>query len=383
MMTGEDYKASLLDGRAVYFDGEKVKDMSTHHTLGDCVRRTAEDYDFCYRPDNDAVSPLSRIPKSAQDLRDTLPLQHQVGMLAHVTYTSLMTLTTAAGKLTGKSNYVENAQEYVRTAQKEDIRVTQCITDAKGNRGLPPSKQEDADAYVHVVDRGPDGVVLRGAKLHITGASLGHDLLTIPTKAMKSGEDEYAIACAVPVSSPGAKIIDVSYAPQGRDLRNYPISGYHHYPESFVIFEDVFVPKERIFLDGDVSMATVFAHSLGLWERMAGIAHMADEYDALVGFAQLIAEANGVAGIGHIKDKISDMIVNAALIRSSLEAAITHCVEGPNGAVFPDELYVNAGKYFGAANFALMARSLHDIAGASVITAPSVGDLENPETGYL
>ncbi len=150
-----------------------------------------------------------------------------------------------------------------------------------------------------------------------------------------------------------------------------------------MIFEDVFVPKERIFLDGDVSMAATFAHSLGLWERMAGIAHMADEYDTLVGFAQLIAEANGIAGIGHIKDKISEMIVNATLIRSSLEAAISHCKEGPNGAVFPDELYVNAGKYFGAANFSLMARSLHDIAGASVITAPSIGDLENPETGYL
>ncbi len=214
-MTGEDYKASLRDGRAIYFDGERVDDMATHHTLGDCVRRTAEDYDNCYQPGTESISPLSRTPKSAQDLRDTLPLQHSVGMLAHVTYTSLMTLTTAAGKLAGRSDYVENAQEYVRKAQREDIRVTQCITDAKGNRGLPPGKQEDPDVFVHVVDRGPDGVVLRGAKLHITGASLGHDLLTIPTKAMKAGEDDYAIACAVPVSSPGIKIIDVSYAPQG------------------------------------------------------------------------------------------------------------------------------------------------------------------------
>src|SRR5215831_3150468 len=117
MMTGEDYKASLRDGRAVYFDGERVDDLAVHHTLGDCVRRTADDYDFCYRPGEDAVSPLSRIPRSAQDLRDTLPLQHAVGMLAHVTYTSLMTLTTAAGKMTGKGGYVENAQEYVRKAQ--------------------------------------------------------------------------------------------------------------------------------------------------------------------------------------------------------------------------------------------------------------------------
>src|SRR3984957_11210277 len=301
MMTGTQYRESLRDGRAIYIDGEKVEDMGAHPVLGDCVRRTADDYDFCFRPGADAVSPLMSIPRSSQDLRDTLPLQHSVGMLAHVTYTSLMTLTTAAGKMEGKTKYIENIHEYVSSAQRADTRVTQCITDAKGKRALPPSRQEDSDAFVHVVDRGPDGVVLRGAKLHITGASLGYDLMTIPTKSMKDGEDEYAIGCAVPVSSPGIKIIDVSYAPVGRDLRNFPISGYHHFPESFVIFDDVFVPKDKIFLDGEVGLAGMFAHSLGLWERMAGIANMADSFDALVGFAQLIAEANGLAGVAHIK----------------------------------------------------------------------------------
>jgi 4-hydroxybutyryl-CoA dehydratase/vinylacetyl-CoA-Delta-isomerase len=294
-----------------------------------------------------------------------------------------MTLTTAAGKLGDKARYVENIHEYVNAAQRADVRVTQCITDAKGDRSLRPSRQGDPDAFVHVVDRGPDGVVLRGAKLHITGASLGHDLMTIPTKAMKDGEAEYAIGCAVPVSSPGIKIIDVTYAPTGRDLRNYPISGFQHFPESFVIFDDVFVPNDKIFLDGEVSLAGTFAHSLGLWERMAGIANMADSFDALVGFAQLIAEANGLAGVAHIKDKISEMIICATLIRSSLESAIFHCVTGPDGAVFPNELYVNAGKYHGASSFSLMARHLHDIAGASVITAPSIGDLENDDTGPL
>ena len=141
--------------------------------------------------------------------------------------------------------------------------------------------------------------------------------------------------------------------------------------------------SDRVFLDGHPEQATVFAHSLGLWERLGGLAAMASGYDRLVGFAQLIAEANGVDRVGHIKEKISEMIINATLIRGSLEAAIQNCSITSDGAAFPSELYTNVGKYHGAANYALMVRHLHDIAGGSVLTAPSIADFENDATGHL
>jgi 4-hydroxybutyryl-CoA dehydratase / vinylacetyl-CoA-Delta-isomerase len=225
--------------------------------------------------------------------------------------------------------------------------------------------------------------VLRGAKLHITGASLGHELLTIPTKAMKAGEEDYAIAAMVPVNAPGVKIVNTTYAPRNADTRDFPVSAGNATPEGFVVFEDVFVPNERIFLNGEVSQAAVFAHSLGLWERLGGLSGMADGADTLVGLAQLIAESNGLGGEAHIKEKISEMIIHATVIRACLEAALTNAETGPLGAAFPSELYTNAGKYTGAANYHLMVRHLHDIAGGSVLTAPSIADLENPETGAL
>lgn len=382
MMTGNDYRQSLRDGRATYFDGERVKDLNEHPILGDCVERVALEYDRLYSPETDAVSPLVSIPRSAQDLKDQIPVLHASGMMAHVTYTSIMTLTTAAGRLADVApEAVERIQEYVSDAQRRDIRITQCITDAKGDRSKSPAKQDDPDAYVHVVDRQRDGVVIRGAKLHITGASLGHDLMTIPTKAMKPGEENYAIACIVPVNSDGVRIVDSSYAPRHSDVRTFPVSSRNHYPEGFVIFDDVFVPSERIVLDGITSQAAVFAHSLGLWERLGGLSSMADDADLLVGLAQLVAEANGLAGIGHVKEKISEMIIHATLVRAALDAAIHNCNFGEHGAAFPNELYTNAGKYHGAANFNLMVRHLHDISGASVLTAPSVADLENDEVG--
>ena len=233
--------------------------------------------------------------------------------MAHVTYTSLMTLATAAGRMTETApKYIEGMQEYIEDARSATTSASPSASPTpRATAACPPGKQEDPDAYVHVVDRQSDGVVIRGAKLHITGASMGHELLTIPTKAMKAGEDDYAIAAMIPVNSPGVKIVDTTYAPRHEDLRDFPVSGSQHYPEGFVIFDDVFVPNERIFLNGEVRRRPVFAHSLGLWERLGGLSGMADGGDLLVGLAQLIAEANGLAGEAHIKEKISEMIIHA------------------------------------------------------------------------
>ena len=385
MLTGVQYKASLADGRTTFFEGGRIEDLPGHPILGSAVENVAAGYDWLIDQSTDGVtSPLMGIPTSVEELRAKNELVHHAGMMAHVTYTSIMTLATAAGKMADSApEGVERMQAFIADATARDIRITQCITDAKGDRSLPPGKQHDPDTYVRVVSRERDGVVIRGAKLHITGASLGHELLTIPTKAMKSGEEDYAIACMVPVNSPGVKILNTSYAPRHHDTRDFPVSSRSHCPEGFVIFEDVFVPSERVFLDGQVSHASTFAHSLGLWERLGGLSALADGADVLVGLAQLIAEANGLSREGHIKEKISEMIIHATVVRACLEAALSNAKTGLFGAVFPDELYTNAGKYTGAANYSLMVRHLHDIAGGAIVTAPSIADLENHETGDL
>jgi 4-hydroxybutyryl-CoA dehydratase/vinylacetyl-CoA-Delta-isomerase len=211
------------------------------------------------------------IPRRAEDLRNQIPILHESGMMAHLTFTSIMTLTTAAGHLADVApEMIERIQSYVDDAHRRDIRIAQCITDAKGDRSRPPGKQDDPDAYTRVIDRTRDGVVVRGAKLHITGASLAHDLMTIPTKSMKAGEEDYAIACMIPVAAGGVKIVDTSYAPRHEDVRSFPVSSGTHYPEGFVIFDDVFVPNDRVIMDGTSAHAAVFAHALGLWERLGG-----------------------------------------------------------------------------------------------------------------
>ena len=384
MMTGDEYRASLNDGRETFFEGRQITDLPNDPMLGITVDSAAAGYDRFYDPTPGAVGAFMKVPGSADELREQVELHETVDLLTHVTYASIMTLLTAADRI--EDQLPENSariRAWVKTAQQQDVRITQCITDAKGDRSRRAGNQDDPDAYVRVVERREDGVVIRGAKLHISAASMGHELMTIPTKAMKPGEEDYAIAAMVPVNAPGVKIVNTTYAPRHEDKRDFPVSGRQHTPEGFVIFDDVFVPNERVFLDGKTDLAAIFAHSLGLWERLGGLSGMASGYDRLVGYAQLISEANGLEKMGHIKEKISEMMINATLIRASLEAAIENCSITSDGAAFPNELYTNVGKYHGAANYSLMVRHLHDIAGGSVLTAPSIADLENETTGHL
>lgn len=384
MMTGDQYRESLRDGRATYFEGNLIEDLPNHPMLGQTVDSAAAGYDRFYDPTPGAIGAFMKVPGNAEELREQVELHETVDLLTHVTYASIMTLLTAADRIqSALPEHAERIRKWVKQAQADDVRITQCITDSKGDRSRRPGNQDDPDQYVRIVERRPDGVVIRGAKLHISAASMGHELMTIPTKGMKPGEEDYAIGCMVPVNAPGVKIINTTYAPRHEDKRDFPFSGQHHTPEGFVIFDDVFVPTERVFLDGQTEHAAVFAHSLGLWERLGGLAGMASGFDRLVGFAQLISESNGLERVSHIKEKISEMIINATLVRASLEAAITNCHITSEGEAFPNELYTNAGKYHGAANYSLMIRHLHDISGGSVLTAPSMADFDNPETGHL
>jgi 4-hydroxybutyryl-CoA dehydratase/vinylacetyl-CoA-Delta-isomerase len=384
MMTGEEYRASLNDGRETYFEGELIDDVAADPILGITVNSAAEGYDRFYDPAPGAVGAFMKVPGSTAELREQVELHESVDLLTHVTYASIMTLLTAADRIEAQlPDSAARIRVWVEDAQRRDVRITQCITDSKGDRSRRPANQDDPDQFVRVVERRDDGIVIRGAKLHISAASMGHELMTIPTKSMKPGEDDFSVACMVPVNAPGVKIINTTYAPRHEDTRDFPISSRHHTPEGFVIFDDVFVPSERVFLAGNPELAGVFAHSLGLWERLGGLASMATRYDALVGFAQLVSEANGLARVGHIREKISEMLINATLIRASLEAAIDNCQITSDGAAFPDELYTNAGKYHGAATWSLMVRHLHDIGGGAILTSPGIADLENESVGHL
>ena len=382
MLTGEQYLETLRDGRRVAMDGNFIDDVTDRVSgLGAPAGIVAATYDRLYSPGSDVVNPVFTIPRTVDELRHRCDL-----LVAHDVTLSLsavaMALLSSSGSL-GEADADAPARigEWFDRCSSRDVRFAELITDAKGDRMLSPAKQSDPDLYVRVVDRDSGGVVIRGAKFHITAGPLVHELVVMPTKRMRVGEEDYAIACSVPANAPGVVQIVSSHHARHGDPRDKPISTLRAIPDSMVVFDDVYVSSDRVFLDGDVARSAVVAHSLGLWERLSGVAHMAHLGDELAGFAQLIAEANGTAGIAHIKDKIADIVLYATMTRACLEAALGNVRKMPDGMLIPSELYTNAGKLHAATNYALMVRHLHDIAGGTVVTAPSFADLDHPELG--
>ena len=300
----------------------------------------------------------------------------------NVTYQSLMTLRTAATRLQGVDPvFIDRLEAYVDDAIAGRHPHRRVHHRCQGQPRAAPSKQPDPDAYVHVVERRSDGVVIRGAKLHISAASLCHDLLVMPTKSMKPGEEDYSITCAVPVASPGVRVINTTYHPKGDDVRHYPVSSLSSMPDGFVVFDDVFVPHERVFLDGDdVERRGVrpLARSVGAPRRHH--VHGAPGRRAGRLWPSSSPRPTGSPACSHIREKIDEMAIHATLLRAGMEAALAHAEATPQGYYYPDELYTNAAKYQGAAEFGRMVRHLHDIAGGAVLTSPSIADLENPDT---
>jgi 4-hydroxybutyryl-CoA dehydratase / vinylacetyl-CoA-Delta-isomerase len=379
--TGKDYLASLQDGRRVYMHGRRVEDVTSEPGLEEPAHEIARGYDRYFRPVPDAYHPMFEVPRSPDDLRARIKMVFQADFTAFNSAACLALLGVRDALAVADPAYVERIDHFVARCRTQDLRVAEVISDAKCDRSLAPSRQADPDAYLHVVERRPDGVVVNGAKLHITAAPFVHELVVMPTKRMKPGDEDYTIAFSIPVNTPGVSMVAVSHAPIGADVRHFPVSGKYAIPQALVVFDHVFVPHEAIFLNGEVELSATIAHSLGLWERLSGLAQMAEHADMLTGLAHLISQANGVPRAPHIADMIAEMAIYATITRANLEASLTHAEATESGMVKPNELYINAGKYYAAAEYLLMVRHLHDIAGASVVTSPSMADLDNPEIG--
>lgn len=384
MRTPEQYLESIRDGREIYIDGRRIPDATTEPCFKSALEWICESYRRYYSTEPGAYHPMYEIPRSTEDLKKRLKVLEGADITTGVSAVVLALLQVAPELSKSNPAYGDRINKFMEHCRKDDVRVCEAITDAKGDRSLRPSEQDDPDLYTHVVERRPDGIVVTGSKLHITGAALVHEIVALPTKHMKKGEEDYAVAFAIPVDTPGVKIVSTSYVPRVEDDRHFPLSRHENMPEGFIIFDRVFVPNERVFLNGEVEHSSKLAHALGLWERTGGVEGVARQADLMVGMAQLIAEANGLDKVGHIRDKINELIIFATMIRAGLEAALSNTGINADGMVEPDELFTNAVKYYAGANFHEMVRNLQDVAGGSVVTAPSIGDLNNPEVGpYL
>ena len=275
--------------------------------------------------------------------------------------------------------YHARVTEYVKRFQREQLMTAAAVTDLKGNRGLRPGQQDDPDMYLRVVDRTDEGIIVRGAKAHTSGSVGAEELIVIPTRAMREDEGQYAVSFALPVDAPGITLVARALNAGSDSAWEAPISSHDELAETFTIFNDVFVPYERVFLLGEWEYAGDVANAFASVNRQGYLGTESGKLRLFVGAAQRIAELNGVASVGHIREKITQLIRMERSIWALGVAASLESHSREPGYQIPDPVLTNAGKHVCMESHFTACRLLLEIAGGAVTTAPLLEDLQAPD----
>lgn len=408
MKTAQEYKDSLRDRKIrVYVKGELLEssEVIDHPFIRGHVNSAAMTYALANSEEyadlmtatshltGKKINRFTHIHQSTEDLLTKAKMLRTISQKTGTCYqrcvgfdamNAAYTVTYECDQALG-TDYHERFKKFLTMVQDNDYMVAGAMTDVKGDRSLRPGQQVDPDMFVHVVEQREDGVVIRGAKAHMTGMANSHWMLIMPTMAMKENEAEYAISCAIPVDAPGITHI---FGRQTNDDRkcegaidqgnaNYGIVG----GECLTILDDVFVPNEYIFMNGEYQFAGLLVERFACYHRSNYGACKVGVSDVVIGATALMAEYSGYGKASHVKEKICEMIhMEETLWACSLSAAC----EGkatPSGAYFVDPLLANVGKHNVTKLIYDIDRIAQDVAGGIIATMPSESDLRHPEIG--
>lgn len=403
--TVEQYLESLDDGREVWCLGEKVADVRTHPSISTIIRMAAMDYVLPNHPDfrdifvtqdkdGEDINFLLTSPKTSEDMlrrRECymVGMRSGGGVLVHcMGADALAAFSVAAEVMDSKlgTNYMERVENYRRYLQKNDLALTGAITDVKGDRSLHPSQQKQhKDYYLRIVDRKNDGIVVRGAKVHISASPCANELLCLPCRTMGEADQDYAVAFAVPVNTPGVKLVGVepNVRLYGEECEfDHPESDHLQPSESLVIFDDVFVPWDRVFMCGEWRYSQNLVYAFASYHRLFGTCKMTRQLELMTGAASLIAEYNGVRKVPHVRKKLAWMAYLTETVQMlAKQACLEPVSEFGMDVMMPNRMAINASKFTYASNFHTMCQHMHDIGGGLTTTVPAYRDWKNEEIG--
>jgi 4-hydroxybutyryl-CoA dehydratase/vinylacetyl-CoA-Delta-isomerase len=367
LMTSEQYEDSLRDlNLTVYLFGEQINNPVDHPMIRPSMRAVAKTYELALKPEYEdimtakshitgkKINRFTHIHQSVEDLvkkskmgrmlgRETgCCFQRCVGMDA---LNALSIVTFDIDEKNG-TDYYQRFMKYLKHIQEKDWTCDGAMTDSKGDRSLPPHQQVDPDLFVHVVEEKQDGIVVRGAKAHQTGAVNSHEIIVMPTRAMRKEDAEYAVSFALPSDADGILYImgrqscdTRKLEPTTMDVGNQFFGGH----EALVILDNVFVPWERVFMYREFEFTGQLVEKFASFHRQS-YACKVGVGDVLIGAVQTAAEYNGVEQASHVKDKIVEMNhLNETLYCGCIACAFEGQRE-PSGTYAVDSLLANVHK---------------------------------------
>lgn len=407
MKTGAEYKESLRQLKTViYAFGEQITDMVDNPLFQPHINAAALTYDLAHDPvAEDLVAAtshltgkkISRFTHIHQSTEDLLKKVKMLRLIAQRTgscfqrcvgFDAMNSTYTVTYEMDQKLNtdYHQRFVEWLKYVQENDIMICGAMTDPKGDRGFGPSQQPDPDMYVRVVEQNDKGIIIRGAKAHMTGVVNSHELLIMPTTALKEEDKDYAVCCAVPVDAPGVIHVfgrqcndDRKYGTIDQGNATYGIVG----GEALTILEDVFVPWERVFMNGEWQFAGLLVERFACYHRQNYGGCKGGVADVIIGAAASVADYNGANKASHVKDKITEMIHLTETLYSGSIACSCEGQRTPSGAYYVDPLLANVVKHNVTRLIYEISRLSHDIAGGLMATLPSEKDLKHEKVGKL
>lgn len=404
MMTAKEYEESLRKlNLVVYMFGRRVENAVDDPIIRPSMNAVALTYELAHHPEYEAVMTATshitgkkinrfcHIHQSTEDLVKKTDMGRLMGSMTGACFQrcvgmdslNALSITTFDIDAAYGTGYYKRFLKYLEYVQENDLTCDGAMTDTKGDRSLAPHQQPDKDMYLHVVKEEKDGIVVRGAKAHQTGAVNSHEVIVMPTISMREADREFAVSFALPSDTKGIIYIMGRQSCDTRKLEKGKIDcGNQFYGghEALVIFDDVFVPWERVFMYKEHDFTGRLVEQFASYHRQS-YACKSGVGDVLIGAAQTIAEFNGVHKASHIKDKIIEMNhLNETLYSGSVACACKG-TRKPSGTYLVNTLLANVCKQNVTRLPFEIARIAQDIAGGLMVTLPSEDDFNAPETG--
>ena len=407
MRTKEEYIKGLAKMKKnLYYKGDKVgRDHEDLESAMDVIGHTfdaahdPETADLCTATSHltgEKINRFCHIHQSTEDLHKkqdmTRALCRNVGYcigrcMGIDAFNAINAVSYEADKANnGQTEYYQNFLKWLENLQKNDLVGSCAQTDVKGERMKRPGQQTDPDVYLHVVEKKSDGIVVRGCKVHISFSAVADEILVVPTRSLTPEEGDWAVAFAVPSDYDGVQhVLNVHNL---RERKHYKRGFTWGGTDSYVIFDDVFVPWERVFLCGEYMHGGICALLFALFHRHSYSGCKPAVGDIILGMAALAAEVNGIARAPHVREKLAEIIQIAELGYAAGYTAsemgkpevympgMGMVPYGP-GSYIPNSIYCNVGRCLTGEAVFHEQEILCDIAGGMPATFPYEQELTN------
>ncbi len=399
--TKDEYIESLRSLKpTAYMFGERLTNIVDNPRLRAGIEATGATYEMAQIDPglmittspliNEPVSRFTLPPSTVEDLVARVKVNRRVANhvgTCHQRCTGLDCLTALAIVTYDidqkyKTEYYPRYQEFLKHMQKNDLTGNAGVTDVKGDRSLAPHEQPDKDMFIRVVEKRSDGIVVRGAKAHQTGSLSSHEIIVLPSRAMGKDDKDYALAFAIPADTKGLIHVVGRSTLDMRELDGCDIGNvcYSKYCPT-LIFDDVFVPWERVFMCGETEFASDMVVKFSSLHRQSHGGCKSGKIDCMVGTALTLMDYNGTTKVGHLKQKVIDMIHRAETLYGCCLASSYEGKKQPSGTYFIDTVLANASKIHEGKEMSEATRLMIDACGGFVADLPSDKDFSNPEVG--